>query len=78
MRHNQKMNYEQLRDEVRTAVDAAPSQAEVARSMDISRGAVNRAMKETGPTLAGLQIRILEHLTPYRIEQDAVFTAKKR
>ena len=75
MRHNQRLTFEDLRDETKTAVEGfATSQAALARELGVTRGAVNRAMKEAGPALASLQGRIIEHLTGYRIEEEVEVT----
>ncbi len=75
MRHNQRLTFEDLRDETRAAVEQfAASQAALARELGVTRGAVSRAMKEAGPALASLQRRIVEHLTGYRIEEKVEVT----
>lgn len=77
VRNNQRLTYEQLRDEVASAVaDYAESQAALARELDVTRGAVNRAVKEAGPMLVRLQKRIIEHLTEYHIEDT--FTVRRK
>ena len=71
MRHRQVLTFEELRDEAAAAVEQkAKSQAAVARQLGVTRGAVNRAVKEVGSGLADLQMRIIEHLTDYRIEPE--------
>jgi predicted transcriptional regulator len=72
MRHNQKLSYDELRDEAAAAVDAYDgTQTEIAEQLGVTRGAVSRALKEEGSSLAGLQIRILELLRPgYTLEKE--------
>ena len=81
VRHRQQLTYEGLRDEAAAAVEkSGESQAAVARALDVTRGAVSRAVKEAGPGWqVDLQIQIIEHLTPYRIKQEpVVFRALKK
>jgi predicted transcriptional regulator len=72
MRHNQKLSYDELRDEAAAAVDNYDgTQTEIAEQLDVTRGAVSRALKEEGSSLAGLQMRILELLRPeYALEKE--------
>ena len=79
MRHNQRLTVEELREEAFTAIsNSGKRQADVARDLDVTEGAVSRALKETGTHLAGLQQRIIEHLTPYQLEREpAAWRARK-
>lgn len=72
VRHRQILDFEGLRQEASTAIkEAGLSQAEVARALNVSKGAVSRALKEDGPGWqADLQIRIIEHLTDYQITPE--------
>lgn len=72
MRHNQKLTYEQLRDEAAEAVrDYAGTQTELAEELGVSRAAISRAIRESGPTLAALQVRLLELLKEeYELEKE--------
>ena len=79
MRQNQKLDYEQLREEAEKAVkSSAMSQTEIARSLGKSDGAISRALKEAGPTLAGLQRTIIEHLTTFKIVEETTFRAVRK
>ena len=71
MRHNQRLTFEELRDETQAAVEQfAESQSALARELGVTRGAVSRAVKEAGSALSSLQCRIIEHLTGYRVEEE--------
>lgn len=63
MRHNQKLTFEELRQEVHEAVKGYEgTQAGLAEKLGVSGGAISRAIHEAGPLLAGLQMRVLEYL----------------
>ena len=77
MRKGQKLDYEALRREAKAAIEGSgKSQAQVGRELGVSRGAVSRAVKETGSKLASLQRRIIEHLTDYRLEEETRFRVR--
>lgn len=74
MRKGQKLDFEALRREALAAIEqSGKSQSQVGRELDVSRGAVSRAVKEAGSKLASLQRRIIEHLTAYRLEEETRF-----
>jgi len=71
MHDGQTMNYDELQQAAAQAIDdAGTSQAQVARELDVTRGAVSRAVKEPGSALFNLQSRIIAHLTDYRVERE--------
>jgi DNA transposition AAA+ family ATPase len=79
MQDKMKMNHDELCREAARAVDeASVTQTQLARDLDVSPGAVSRALSESGPKFASLQRRILEHLTPYRIRERVVFEVQRR
>jgi predicted transcriptional regulator len=70
MREGTELTPEMLRDEAAAAVErSGQSQAAVARELGVHRSAVSRAVKEVSPNFYKLQRRIIEHLTPYRLEK---------
>ena len=76
MRHNQKLSYEQLREEAVVAVEASGlSQTVIAKELGKSNAAISRALKEIGPVLSGMQRMIIEHLTSFRILEETTFRA---
>lgn len=78
MRDGTEMGFAELQDEVKTAIDdAGKSYAEVARELDVHRTSVARAANEPGAKYQDLQQRIIELLTPYRIERRVVFKAHR-
>jgi phage tail tape-measure protein len=78
MRDGTEMSFTDLRDEAKAAVDdAGKSYAEMGRELDVHRTAVARAVKEAGAKFQKLQRRIIEHLTPYRIERRVTFKAHR-
>lgn len=70
------MDYEEL---CRTAAEVVSSseytQTEIAEELEVTTGAISRALSESGPKLSRLQCRILEYLTSCEIERTATFTA---
>lgn len=79
MNDGRTMDYEALRQEAhRVVVQSGSTQTEIADELDVSAGALSRALSESGPKFSRLQCRILQHLTPYRIERQVVFTAIRR
>jgi predicted transcriptional regulator len=78
IRDGTEMDYEQLRAEAAAAVtDAAETQREVAMALGVAESSVSRALKEPGPKFQELQTRIIERLTPYRIERHITFKAHR-
>lgn len=80
MRHNQTFaGYEELhRLTVEALEESGKSQADVAREMDKTRGAISRALKGPDSSLSGLQRDIIEHLTPYQVDEEVQFTLKRK
>lgn len=71
MHDGQTMTYDELQQAAaQTIDDAGTSQAQVARELGVTRGAVSRAVKEPGSSLFELQRRIVEHLTGFRVERE--------
>jgi transcriptional regulator with XRE-family HTH domain len=78
MRDGTEMDYDGLRDAAREALEADDvTQRAVADALGVTEGAVSNAKREAGPKRATLQRRILEHLTPYRIEERVIFKAHR-
>lgn len=80
MRQNQTFTgYEELHRLALEAVrDSGKTQAAVAEDLGKSTGAVSRALKEPGSRFASLQKEIVEHLTPYRVEEELTFRLVKK
>ncbi len=78
MQSGQELDYESLRRETEAAVErSGKSQSQVGRELGVSRGAVSRAVKEAGSKLSSLQCRIIEHLTPYRLDEETRFRVRR-
>jgi len=74
MRDGMEMDYEILCNEAaRIFAESNYSQTQLADELEVSTGAMSRALSESGPKFSRLQRRILERLTPYRIEEYVVF-----
>ena len=66
--------YEKLLQVAQQAVDNAQvSQSELARQLDVHRSTVSRALSEGGPKFQDLQRRIIDRLTPYRVQRRVTF-----
>ena len=81
MRHNQKLTLEDLRAAAAAAVEqSGRSQSDLARSFDVSRSAVSRALSEANSALVSLQRRIIEALTDYEVldEPEVLYTVKRK
>ena len=71
MRNNQRLTIEQLREEARLAVEASGKrQSEIARALEVSEGALSRALREEGTHFAELLGRVVESLLGYRVERE--------
>ena len=71
------MSYDELRQAVARAIEeGGHSQAQIAREIGVTRGAISRAAKESGDTLWKLQARIIEHLTGSIIEKEITFRVR--
>ena len=71
MHADQRMNLEELRTATREVVaGSGKAQHELAGELGVTQPAISRAVNEAAPKLAGLQRRIIEHLTDYRIEVE--------
>lgn len=78
MQSGQELDHEALRRETEAAVErSGKSQSQVGRELGVSRGAVSRAVKEAGGKLSNLQCRIIEHLTPYRLDEETRFRVRR-
>ena len=81
MRHNQILTGEELQSEARKAIEAAEgeTQASVARTLGVTRSAINRALTDTAPSryVATLS-RIIEVLTDYEIETSTTHRVKRK
>ena len=73
------MDYEELRQEVEAEIErSGKKQVELAKELQVSRGYIWKAIHESGVKVAAIQKRILEHLTPYVIEETTHFQAKRK
>lgn len=69
-----KVDTDGLRAEAKRAVEESPySQADVARKLDVTRASVNRALRSKAPRYEKLRCRIVELLTPYRVEKKVTY-----
>lgn len=79
MHDGMEMDYEALCKEASRAVTESDySQTQLADELEVSTGAMSRALSESGPKFSRLQRKILERLTSFRIEEQVVFRAKSR
>ena len=75
MRANQRLDFDALRDEASAAVgESGLTQRDLASALGVSPGAMSNALSRSGARFWKLQARIIEHLTPYRIEEEVVRT----
>lgn len=66
----QELSFEQLRQETAKAVREAPcTQSDLADELDVHKSSVSRAVNRAGPHFWKLQRKIIEHLSPHRIER---------
>lgn len=73
------LTYRQLRRAAAALVDESDrSQSALARELDVHRSSVSRALNEEGPQFEKLQTKIIELLTPNRIEKSVRFNVMKR
>lgn len=77
MHNGMEMDPEALCEEAaRVVSESSYSQTQLADELEVSTGAMSRALSESGPKFSRLQRRILERLTPYQIEEHVVFRVK--
>ena len=78
MQPGTEMNYEELRAEAaRLVAESDKSQIKIGEELDVSSGAISRAISETGSKFANLQRRIIRLLTPYRVEEEVTFRVRE-
>lgn len=65
------------REAAHAAEESGRTQSAIARELDVHRSAVSRALRHTGRQFAKLQCRIIEHLTPYRLEERRTWKAHR-
>lgn len=74
VRHNQALTTTQLWEQTAKAVEeSGKSQSAIARELGVSPGAVNHALikpEDESQRYVELQMRILDLLTPYRVERE--------
>lgn len=79
MQNKMKLDYEELREQAVRAVDESDfTQSRLAMELNVSTGAISRALSESGSKFSSLQQRIIEYLTPYRVEQHVVFEVQRK
>ena len=68
------LSYEQLRDAARDAVaDSGLKQTDIADELGVAQSAISQAINEAGSRRAALQMRLVEHLTRFRVEERTQF-----
>ncbi len=78
MQAGMEMGYEDLRKEAaRVVSESDRSQVRIGEELEVSSGAVSRAISETGSKFANLQCRIIRLLTSYRVVEEVTFKVKK-
>jgi DNA-binding transcriptional regulator LsrR (DeoR family) len=71
MHDGMSMNADELRQAASDAVAASEhTQTQVAEELDVTRGAISRALNEASTSLATLQGKIIHHLTGFQIERQ--------
>ena len=79
MRHNQRLDYETLRQETAAAIEhSGKTRAEIARELNRDRSSITRATQEAGPKFAQMQRDIISLLTEYRVVEDTQFRAVRK
>jgi hypothetical protein len=73
VRHGSTLSYEELKDKAHELAKDGPTYAELAESLDVSENAVAKAVTTTGPKFQRLQMRIVELLSDYEVEQRQGF-----
>lgn len=67
------LNHNDLRKKAHGLAKDGPTYAELAESLDVSENAVAKAVTTTGPKFQRLQMRIVELLSDYEVEQRQGF-----
>lgn len=71
MRHNQRFDYEGLREEANEIFRASgKSQTQLADELGKSQAVISRALNEENSTLGKTLREIIAHLTAYEIEEE--------
>jgi hypothetical protein len=71
VRHGEKLSYEELQERARTVLNESDwTQREMADELEVTRGAVAKAVTTPGSRYQRLQMRIIEKLTAYRIQRE--------
>ena len=67
------LDYEELKGKAHKLAKDGPTYEELAEELDVSRSAVAQAVTTAGPKFRRLQIRIVELLSDYEVEQRQGF-----
>lgn len=85
MRHNQRLDYEKLREEAAQAVSASGKmQKQIAQELGYSPALISRALNEKPGSeeeapFAKVLVELIEHLTPYTVAKEPLtFRAKRK
>lgn len=71
VRHNQTTDFDGLREEAADAfAKSGRKQGDVADELGVSQAAVSQALNRSGARYAALQVRIIEALTDYSVEDE--------
>ncbi|MCS4198178.1 hypothetical protein [Salinibacter ruber] len=71
VRHGEKLSYEEMQERAQNVLNGSDwTQREIASELDVTRGAVAKAVTTPGPRYQRLQMQIIETLTDYRMERE--------
>ena len=80
MRDGQTLTYADLLEAAQQAAKASGlTQTAVADALGVSQGAISHAISREGARYSALQVKIVEHLTPFTLAEAAVkYVASRR
>ena len=70
------LNHDDLREKVHDLAKDGPGYAEIAGALNVSEDSVAKAVTTAGPKFQRLQMKIVEHLSDYEVEERRSFVLR--
>ena len=70
------LNHNDLREKARELAEDGPGYTEIAEALNVSEDSVAKAVTTTGPKFQRLQMKIVEHLSDYEVEERRSFVLR--
>ena len=70
------LNHDDLREKARELAEDGPGYDEIAGALNVSEDSLKKAVTTTGPKFQRLQMKIVEHLSDYEVEERRSFVLR--